>query len=119
MKYKNLRRTAQIRKFTNDFPRRFLKIILILSAIWFAFFQGIVNSVVGKHVPSNHIEMSYFDTLFSHPLFKFVIFVCFSYIIFRYLNWWFYDRENYLGNVRMTNDREREEFRMKEKNRQN
>jgi len=121
MKYKHRRRYRKVLRLKRPkFKdlKRFMIIIFSLAGIWLAFFQGIVNTLVKKYVPSE-TETSDSDIIFSNPLFYFLIFLCLLYMLHRLLNWWFYDRENYLGNVRMLTDEEIKELQAREKIKQN
>ncbi len=65
MKYKQLRRVAKYRNSRKNSTRNFFRILAVLTAVWFAFFQGtpmpsrdyeILNSVEKSEVIYPHVE---------------------------------------------------------------
>lgn len=128
MKYKHRRRYRKVLRLKQITFRDIKKFAWI--AFWvLIFFLGLTSfkgapwpsrdSSPDVVVPERPKEVPETITHSSEVVVYFLIFLCLIYTLHRLLNWWFYEREDYLGNVRMVTDEERKKLQVREKIKQN
>lgn len=120
MKYKHRRRFHQIlrrKQITFNHVKKILTIAAACIALWIMFFQGTpwpARDTASNVVLEESKKISE-STSSSLPMLYIVISMAILFGTHRILVWWFYDRGEYVSNVRMLTDKERKMIQEQER----